>query len=259
MTDADAQLLARLPQFANGFVLVLARVGAACMLLPGIGEAELPAMIRAGFALALTALLLPVLGPALPPAPADVAHGLALLVGELAAGLLLGWLARLAIAALPVGGQIIALLAGQASILQPDALLGPEGAAIGRLLGLAGIVLLLASGAYALPLQALVGSYRVLPAGTLLPAGDMAAAAVAAVSACFALALRLAAPFLLAGIVWNVTLAALGRLAPQVQAFYLAAPLQLLGGVLLFGALAGAVLRAWGVAAAAVFAGLPGH
>ncbi|HET9019364.1 MAG TPA: flagellar biosynthetic protein FliR [Acetobacteraceae bacterium] len=259
MTGAEASLLARLPDLANAFVLVLARVGAACMLLPGIGEAGLPMMIRAGFALALTLLLLPVLAPDLPPPPADVWHGLRLLAAELAAGLLLGWLARLVLLALPIAGQLLALLSGQASVLQPDALLGPQGAALGRLFGLAAPVLLLASGLYALPLQALAGSYRVLPPGVLLPAGDSAATAVAAVGACFALSLRLAAPFLLAGIVWQVALAALARLAPQVPVFFLAAPAQLFGGVLLLALLGGTMLAVWGEAANAGFALLPGH
>ncbi len=258
MTEADAALLARLPQFAFAFVLVLARTSAACMLIPGIGEAELPMMVRAGFALALTAVLLPVLVPELPPMPGDVWRGLFMLAAELAAGLLIGWLARLLLMALPIAGEILAILTGQASVLQPDDLLGPQGAAVGRLLSLAGPVLLLSSGLYALPLQALAGSYRVLPAGVLLPAGDTAASVVAAVATCFALALRLAAPFLLAGIVWHVALAVLVRLAPQVPVFFLAAPAQLLGGLALLAALGGVVLGVWAAAAAAGLAALPG-
>ena len=258
MTSADAAMLAHLPQFAFGFVLVLGRTGAACMLIPGIGEAELPMMVRAGFALALTAVLLPVLAPDLPAPPPDIWRGLFMLAAELAAGLLLGWLARLLLLALPLAGQMLAILSGQASVLQPDDLLGPQGAAVGRLLGLAGPVLLLSSGLYALPLQALAGSYRVLPPGVLLPAADTAASVVAAVAACFALALRLAAPFLLAGIVWQVALAALVRLAPQVPVFFLAAPAQLLGGLALLAALAGTVLGVWGESVAAGLASLPG-
>ena len=258
MTGAEAALLGRLPDFAFAFVLVLARTGAACMLLPGIGEAELPMMIRAGFALALTLVLLPVLLADLPPPPADAFRGFAMLAAELAAGGLLGWLARLLLLALPLAGQFIAMMTGLASVLQPDDLLGPQGAALGRLFALAGPVLLLASGLYALPLQALAGSYRVLPAGAMLPAGDTAATIVAAVGACFALALRLAGPFLLAGIVWQVALAALGRLAPQVPVFFLAAPAQLLGGLALLAALAGTVLGIWGDSAAVGLASLPG-
>lgn len=255
MTDDPVWLL---PRYAFGFVLVLARGGAACMLLPGIGEAEVPAPMRAGFALALTLALLPVLAPDLPPPPADLARGMAMIVAELAAGLVLGWLARLLLLALPLAGQITALLAGQASVLQPDAVMGPQGAAMARLFALAGPVLLLASGLYALPLEALAGSYRVFPAGVLLPAGDAVQVGLAAVIACFGMALRLAAPFLLTGIVWHVTLAALARLAPQVQVFFLAAPAHLLGGLLLLGALGAAILAAWQTHAAAGLAALPG-
>jgi flagellar biosynthetic protein FliR len=258
MTGADAALLARLPALAFAFVLVLARAGAACMLIPGIGEAELPATIRAGFALALTTALLPVLLPQMPALPADIWRGLSMLAAELAAGLFLGWIARLLVLALTMAGQIAAIVAGQASVLQPDAVLGPQGAALGRLLRLAAPVLLLASGLYALPLEALAGSYRVLPAGVLLPAADTAQAAVAAAGACFALAVRLAAPFIIAGIVWNAALAVLGRLAPQLQVYFLAAPAQLLGGLALLGALGAALLAAWQRDAAAALAALPG-
>ena len=48
MTGDDAALLAALPAWAFAFVLVMARVGAAMTLLPGLGEAEPPAMVRAG-------------------------------------------------------------------------------------------------------------------------------------------------------------------------------------------------------------------
>ena len=56
------------------------------MLIPGIGEAELPMMVRAGFALALTAVLLPVLAPDLPPPPADIWRGLAMLAARAGGG-----------------------------------------------------------------------------------------------------------------------------------------------------------------------------
>ena len=47
MTPEDSALLASLPGWAHAFVLVLARVSAAMMLLPPFGEAEVPAPVRA--------------------------------------------------------------------------------------------------------------------------------------------------------------------------------------------------------------------
>ena len=82
MTAADAVLLAGLPGWAFAFVLLLCRAGAACMLIPGVGEAEVPAMVRAGFAVALTALLLPGLAPHMPPPPDDVGRLLFMVAAE---------------------------------------------------------------------------------------------------------------------------------------------------------------------------------
>ena len=48
----DAALLAALPGWAFAFALVLSRTGMAVMLLPGLGEAEPPPIVRAGLALA---------------------------------------------------------------------------------------------------------------------------------------------------------------------------------------------------------------
>jgi flagellar biosynthetic protein FliR len=254
----DAALIARLPDWSFAFVLLLARAASACMLIPGLGEAELPAMIRAGFALSLSLLLLPVLAPTMPVPPADLWRGFAMLAGEVATGLFLGWLARLLMAALPLAGQVIADLTGQASVLQPDSVLGPHGAALGRLLGLAAPVLLLSSGLVALPLEALAGSYQLIPAGGLLPVADTTESAVAAVGNCFALALQLAAPFLLACVVWYVALAALARLAPQIPVFFLAAPAQLLGGLALLAALGAALLGVWQDRVASGLGALPG-
>lgn len=258
MTAADAALVANLPGLAFAFVLLLCRAGAAIMLIPGTGEAELPTTIRAGIALALTALLLPELAPHMPAASSDVWRMLAMLVAELATGLFIGWLARMVVMSLPLAGQIIALVGGMASVLQPESVLGPQGAAVGRLFGLAATVIVFATGLYALPLAAIAGSYGVIPAGTLLPAADTTEAALTAVTECVALALQLAAPFVLANIVWYMALALLSRMVPHLQVFHLAAPAQLLGGLALLGIVGAAVLAAWRERAEAGLAALPG-
>jgi flagellar biosynthetic protein FliR len=253
-----AALLSQLPHWGFAIALLIARVGSVCMLVPVVGEAEVPSNVRAGFALALVVLLLPVVGPQLPPAPAGVPTAAALVVAEIATGLWLGWLARLLVQALAMAGQFIASLTGLANVMQPDFAQGPPASALSRALGLAAPVVLLASGLYALPLVALAGSYAVVPAGTLLPAADSASAAVSAVAGCFGLALRLAAPFLLAGIVWHAALALLARLVPQLQVYFISLPGQILGGLALLALLAAALLGAWQDQVGASLAALPG-
>lgn len=253
-----AGLAAELPAWAFAFVLVLARVASACMLLPGIGEADLPATVRAGFALSFTLLILPTVAPLLPAPPADSLAALLMVAGEAVTGLWLGWLARLVMLALPMAGQIAAGMIGLANVLQPDALLGAQSSALSRLFGLAAPVAIMAAGLHALPLAALQGSYTVLPAGAPLPSGDATEAIVGAVAGSFALALRLAAPFVLAAIVWNVALGLLTRLVPQLQVYFSAMPGQILGGFVLLALLSGAVLSAWLDEVRAVLSASPG-
>lgn len=258
MTGDDQALLAALPGWAFAFVLVLSRAGAAVMLLPGFGESEPPAMLRAGFAVALTMLLLPVVQPVLPAMPADAWRLAGIVLTELLAGGLLGFLARLVALALPIAGQFVSSLVGLSNVLQPDAVFGGQATALTRLFGLAAPVLFLGTGLYALPLSALAGSYGAIPPGTLLSAGDATESVVRAVGASFALALRLAAPFVLAGLAWQVALGLLARLVPNLQVFFVAQPGQILGGLLLLALVAAGVLGAWTDAAHTALASLPG-
>lgn len=255
MTDAD--LLAALPGLAFALGLVLCRVGAVVMLLPGLGEVEAPAMVRAGLALGLSLLLLPGVAPLVPAVPAGLS-GPQMIAAELVTGAALGWLARLPVLALGMAGAIVSTLLGLSSVLQPDPALGGQSTALARLFGLAAPVLILATGLYALPLSALAGSYALVGPGGVLPAGDLSEMLVKVAGSSLSLALQLSAPFLLAGLVWQVAVGLLARIAPQLQAFTVAAPGQILGGVVLLSLLAARILSTWQDGVSSSWAALPG-
>jgi flagellar biosynthesis protein FliR len=255
MTEAD--LLASLPGMAFAFVLVLCRVGTAVMLLPGLGEVEMPAMVRAGFALALTVLVLPGVAGLVPAAPEDWS-GAGMVGAELLTGAVLGWLARLPALALSMAGAIISYLLGLSSVLQPDPALGGQSTALARLFGLVAPVLILSTGLYALPLSALIGSYATVGPGGALPAGGVVEMLLTVAAQSLGLALQLSAPFLLAGFVWQVAMGLLARLVPQLQVYSAAAPGQILGGMVLLSLLVTRLLSAWADGLSTSWAALPG-
>jgi flagellar biosynthetic protein FliR len=80
---------------------------------------------------------------------------------------------------------------------------------------------------------------------------------VRAVGGHFTLALRLASPFLLTGLVWQVGLGLMSRLVPQMQIYFAALPGQVLGGLALLAVLAGGVAEVWLRAVADAFGHLP--
>ena len=239
-------------------MLVLARVGGAIMLLPGLGETAPPSMLRAGLALCIALLLLPGLMPAIPHSP-EAGLQLGLMLGaEVVTGVWFGWLARALVLALPMAGQFLAYAIGISNVLQSDTDLGPQTTAIARLFDAAVPVLILATGLYTLPLAALEGLYRLIPAGTLLPAADSSQTVLRAVTDSFALALRLASPFVLASLVWHVGTGLMARFLPRLQVYFVAVPGQILGGILLLASLSGALLSAWLEATRTGLSVLPG-
>lgn len=251
-------MIEALPDWAFQAVLVLARIGGAVMLLPGLGAPEVPATIRLALVLALTALVLPLVHPGLPPLPTELPDMLRLLGLETVTGLWLGLLARLIELALAQAGQVMALMVGLASPLQTDPAIGAQGTALSRLFGLAATVLVLATGLYALPLRALAESYAALPVGAALNMSGQAAAVAQTAADSLSLALRLAAPLILASVLGQFALGLLARLAPQVPVFMVAAPGQILAGLLLVALLLPTLLGGWLAAVRDGFQALPG-
>jgi flagellar biosynthetic protein FliR len=82
--------------------------------------------------------------------------------------------------------------------------------------------------------------------------------AVGAFGRCFALAPKLASPFVLSAVMWHVALGLLSRLVPNVQVYFVSLPGQILGGLVLLAVLVGALLTTWQDAVSAGLARLPG-
>src|SRR5476649_180835 len=97
-----------LPALAAAFLLAFARVGTMVMMLPGVGEMNLPARVRLTMALVLTAILLPAHQKAYAVDLKALGPVFVMLVQELIVGAVLGLTARLAISALQVAGSVIA-------------------------------------------------------------------------------------------------------------------------------------------------------
>ena len=250
--------VAEITAWAPAFVLVLARVGAAMALLPGLGEAGSPAIVRIGLALGLTILLLPAVQPLVPPLPA-MSLDLALMVaGEVVTGLSFGWIARVFVLALPVAAQLIGYLVGLSSILQPDAELGAQSGALAKLFSFGIPVILLATDLYTQPLIALTGLFRLIPPGHMPPFGESLKVAVHAAGAEFGLAVQLASPFVVAAVAWNLAMGLVTRVVPRMQIYFVSMPGQIMVGLALLAMSSGAIVLAWRNEVAAFMNTLPG-
>ncbi len=99
-------------------------------------------------------------------------------------------------------------------------------------------------------IAALHQSYAAFRPGELPFTGDIAALMAKTVAGAFRVGVQLAAPFLIFGLVFNISLGLLSRLMPQMQVFFVGLPLSILLGfvilLLVVGAMMGTFLSYFG-------------
>jgi flagellar biosynthesis protein FliR len=214
--------------------LLFARLGAMIMLLPGLGEVVVPARVRLSLALLLAIMLAPTIAERMPE-PAASAWGMAFQVGtETLVGTLLGGAARILVSALATAGQIIGLEIGLAFAQTADPTMTQSGQLVAVFLSLFGVALIFATGLHHMFLQGVVGSYEIIPAGGAAPVEDAAQLALDATATSFRVGFQIAMPLIAAGMIFRLGLGVLSRLIPQIQVFFIALPLQVMGGLVVF-------------------------
>ena len=213
------------------FLLVLVRVSAAFMLLPGIGDVYVSPRIRLLFALTVTLVVLPTLLDTLPAVPETILALAVLLVGEILIGLFIGVIARALLTALEVAGTVASMTTSlaNAQVFNPAAAV--QGSLVSGFFLVAALVLIFATDLHHLLLMAVIGSYRLFPPGEMPPINDMAQVVATLVADGFTVGVQLAAPFLVVALVVYTAMGLMSRLMPQMMIFFVALPAQIITGI----------------------------
>lgn len=215
------------------WILVFARVGTAMSLLPGFGDSYVPVRVRLLFALAVSAVVTPVLGDRLPPLPATVGELFLLIGGEILVGAFLGTITKMLMSALDVAGMVISSQISLANAFVLNPMMAAQGSLVSAFLGIMGLTLIFVTDLHHLLLLAVVDSYSLFMPGAPLPFGDFGDMMAELLSRSFSIGMRIAAPFLVAGLLFYLALGLLNRLMPQIQVFFIAMPAQIGLGLLL--------------------------
>lgn len=222
-----------LPVLAAAFMLTFARVGTMVMLMPGIGESNMPARVRLTIALALTAIIMPLHQNAYNVNLNTFGPLLLLLFQEIVVGAVLGLTARLTISALQTAGVIVAQQLGLGFAMAVDPTQNQQGVVVGNFLAVLGVAMVFATDLHHLVIAALNDSYLIFAPGEMPLTGDVAQHFTRIVATSFRIAIQLSAPFLVFGLIFNLGLGILARLMPQMQVFFIGLPLSILLGFLL--------------------------
>jgi flagellar biosynthetic protein FliR len=225
--------------------LIFLRIGALVMLMPGIGDAVVPPRIRLGLALMLSLCLMPIAGPTLPAMPDDLGAMGGQVIKELLIGLMIGGLLRVMLASLDVAGEVIAIQTTLAFSQTANPSEAQPGASVASFLGVMGLALIFATNLDHLFIAAMARSYTLFPPMKPMLLMDAATLAVQTFSKTFALGIQLSAPVIVFSVVFNVATGLIGRLMPQFQVFFVAAPLSVLLGLSVFALSLGMVALVW--------------
>lgn len=228
--------------FVFPFMLLLCRIGAVFMVFPIFSDVAISTRVRLLMALLISMAFFPLLADTLPPMPVTTSGFIAVVVVEVAVGILLGLAARIMFSALSLAGEMIAFMAGFQSATLFDPSSGANTAAPSIFLSLAAGVLFLALNLHHVVIQALVSSYQVFPVGELPPMADLATAVTNMVAMAFALGVQLAAPVIVAGFIALAMFGVFNRLIPQLQVFFVSVPISISLSLLVMAATVGMLL-----------------
>ena len=232
-----------LPDIAVIFMLAFGRLGSLCMLMPGTGESGIPQRVRLSLALLLTLMFYPAVAGYYPTGLANNVPKLVVYLGaEIAVGIFLGLVGRIVLSAGQVAGTIIANQLGLGFAMTVDPSQGQQGVIFGNFLSMLAMTMIFVTDLHHLSVAALGSSFTLFRPGEWMPVGDFAQVAVKLVADSFRIGLQVSAPFLAFGLVFNLGLGVLAKLMPQLQIFFIATPLSIGGGMVLFALLISTIM-----------------
>ncbi len=223
---------------------IFTRVAAVAFLLPGIGEKGVPTRIKLGGALALSAIVAPMIVPQVAPVLTTPAETFRVIGAEVMAGLFIGVSIRLLIFVIQIAGTVAAQSLAVAQMFGGVATPEPE-PIIATFLTLAVIALALAAGLHVKVALALTASYDIAPFGLALPAADVGNWAAQSGRAAIDMAIGLALPFLVLSFIYNLSLGAINRAMPQLMVAFIGAPAITGMGIGLLLIVTPVILNAW--------------
>ncbi|MFQ5340569.1 MAG: flagellar biosynthetic protein FliR [Anaerolineae bacterium] len=206
------------------FVRILALLASA----PVFGHRSVPALVKIGLAGLLAYLLLQVSSGPLAPLPGSLGYFLLLTAHEVFLGLLVGFVATLAIIGLTMAGNLVGTEMGLniANLFSP--LTSEPVAVAGQFYTLLVSLIFLSLGGHHWLILAIAQTLHFAPVGTFQPDARMLADLIPLSATIFVVALRVALPVFGAIVLTDVALALVARAVPQMNVFMVGLPLKVL-------------------------------
>jgi flagellar biosynthetic protein FliR len=215
------------------FALAFTRFSGLLVSAPVLGSRNFPARAKAGLAVLCGMATLPTLQQLEVEIPSEAIPFALMAVGELAVGLILGFVMTLTFAAIQVAGQIIDMLTGFGLVNVFNPALETQVPIFGFFLFVLAALVLLALDRHLVMFQALGASFRIVPPGEFLAEPALLESLPRWGARMFYAGLLIAAPVGGGLLLAYATLGMLGRVVPQIHLFVVGFPITIGLGLLL--------------------------
>ncbi|MCT4535333.1 MAG: flagellar biosynthetic protein FliR [Halodesulfovibrio sp.] len=219
------------------FLLTLMRLSLVVFLLPFFEGKTIPNMVKAAVCLMLTLAVFPALSlkaSAFPSHPFEIAI---MLLSEILLGVALGLAVKFIFAGIRTGGHVIGFQMGFSMLTLANPSSGEqEGITSILLYQLSFTVFIIANGHLYL-IKALTESFDRIPPGGLVLSAKLGEQILTLSLTMFVLAIKVAAPVMIALMLVELTLGLMGRAAPQMNLLMLGFPIKIAVGLVFIGML----------------------
>ncbi len=218
------------------FLLVMFRAAGLFISAPIIGHKNIPPMIKAGLAIILGIILIPVASQTQPEAVNSIWTLAFLAAKEMLIGFIIGFFFSILFMAVQMGGSIVGYQIGLslASVIDPE--MGTDVSLVGEFWYIVAALIFLAIDGHHAVISAFADSYRLIPVGVFNFSGTMAEFIIRFTSYSFVIAIKIAAPVIITLFLTEVGLGVVARTVPQMNIFIVGIPLKIGVGFLIIAA-----------------------
>ena len=220
-----------MPQLQLLFLIFL-RIGAIVLTAPVFDSPSIPVPFKAGLAVAVSFLLVPILGleaVAYQPGFLPFAVGAA---SEVIMGLMIGISVRMLFAGVVLAGQLVGYQMGLAMADIMDPATSEQTPLLGQFNNLLAMLILLALDAHHLFVKSLAASFQIVPPYGFRFGNAALDHFVGLGAEMFVIAIKLGAPLIAVLLLMSVAFGLAARAVPQMNIFFVAGPLKILVGLL---------------------------
>jgi len=213
-------------------VLIFCRVAALFTTAPIFGNRSIPKQVKVGLAAVLTLAMLPLVGPKVGAAPADMISMITQIAAETAVGFCLGFMVQLLLSAFQMAGYYIDTQMGFGIINILNPFTEQQTSAMGQFMYQLAMTLFLIAGGHLFLIATVAGSYVTVPPGGAHFSGDMSGAFTAFLGQLFVISVKIAAPAAAVLMVVDIAFAIVARTVPQMNVFIVGMPVKIIVGLL---------------------------